>query len=93
MELRANPNKRVQYQQGVLQNRQEKESKRKQKLFIIYFAAGFSFIALVLIAFVAYKIVYAPVEYQLAPPAASPATKRPGTPVLPSGRMATPPFW
>ena len=69
MELKADPKKRVQYQQELLQNHQENDAKKKQKLFVIYFLAGLSFIAVVLIGFVAYKIVYAPVEYQLAPSA------------------------
>lgn len=69
MELRADSQRRAQHQQELLQNHRGNEAKKKQKLFVIYFLAGLSFIAVLLIGFVAYKIVYAPVEYQLAPSA------------------------
>lgn len=71
MELRADPRKRDQHQRKLLQQLAQEEKKRKHKLFVIYFSAGLSFLALCLIGFVAYKIAFAPTEYQFVPPSPS----------------------
>lgn len=90
MDLRADLNKRTQYQQAILRQQALAEKKRKRQLWVIYGSLGVIVFALVLIGYISYKYMYAPQEYQLvAPPSNTVAEEAPkvhGTEVVVEGK-------